>query len=341
MRFATYNVEWFSGLFGKNGQLLKNGDWSSRRDVTKSQQLDAVAKVFKAIDADCVLVVEAPDTSKTRSTEASLLTFAKHYGLRLNSVLTGFLNDTQQEIALFYDSRKMKAIHDPIGGLDPNDPAPRFDGTFQKDVDVDGEPELHVFSKPPLEAEITLKSGKKLRLLGVHIKSKAPHGAKNKDDEVRISIENRRKQLAQSLWLRQRVEAHLNAGEDVMVLGDFNDGPGLDAYEKLFGHSSVEVVLGTDSPDHMTLFDPHAAARLDLRENWSPSTARFYLHHQKRYLNALLDFVMVSKGIQDQKPIWKIWHPFDDPLCFDKKSMCKALLEASDHFPVTLDLPDT
>jgi len=337
VRFATYNVEWFSGLFEENN-LLFTDDWSSRRDVTKSGQLHAIAAVLKAIDADCVLVVEAPDTNRSNSTEASLLAFSKHFGLRLNSVLTGFLNDTQQEIALFYDDRKMTATHDPKGTLEPDDPCPRFNGKFQKDVDFDGEPEFHSFSKPPLEVELTLKSGRVLRLMGVHIKSKAPHGAKTRDDEVRISIDNRRKQLAQSLWLRKRVDAHLSAKEDVIVLGDFNDGPGLDAYEKLFGHSSVEVVLGTGPDQAMCLFDPHASARLDPRDNWSPSTARFYLHHRKTYLNALLDFIMVSPALRKSDPKWKIWHPFDDPACFDDLKIQKALLDASDHFPVTLDV---
>ncbi len=41
------------------------------------------------------------------------------------------------------------------------------------------------------------------------------------------SIENRRKQLAQCVWLRQRVAGHLQAGDSLIVLGDFNDGPGL------------------------------------------------------------------------------------------------------------------
>lgn len=339
MRFATYNVEWFSGLF-KNNALLLNSEWSARRDVTKERQLNAIAEVFRAIDADCILVVEAPDTTKRGSTEASLLAFSKHFGLRLNSVLTGFLNDTQQEIALFYDDTKMTASHDPKGGLEPGDQSPRFDGEFLKDVDVDDAPEAHTFSKPPLEAEVLLASGRVFRLIGVHVKSKAPHGARNRDEEVRISIDNRRKQLAQTLWLRRRVEEHLQANDDLIVLGDFNDGPGLDAYEKLFGHSSVELVLGVDQEEDRTLFDPHANARLNSRENWSPSTARFYLRQHGRYLNALLDFIMVSSGIRSMFPIWKIWHPFDDPECFQNQTLRQDLLDASDHYPVTLDITD-
>ena len=340
MKIGTYNVEWFAGLFDQENQLLLTNDWSSRRDVTKARQLEAIAEVIRAIDADCLLIVEAPDTSKTVSTKTSLLNFSEHFGLRLNAVETGFVSDTQQELALFYDDRLMTAKHDPKGSLDREDPAPRFDGQFLRDVDVDDQPEEHVFSKPPLEVELVWGKGRLLRLIGVHIKSKAPHGAKTREDEARISIANRRKQLVQSLWLRRRVEEHLRDSEDVIVLGDFNDGPGLDAYEKLFGHSSVEVVLGTTNDPKMKLFDPHAIARLDPRDTWSPSTARFYQHHRKTYLNALLDFIMVSPKIAQNDPAWKIWHPFDDQNCFKEPTMQQALLDASDHFPVTLEIGD-
>ena len=339
MRLATYNVEWFSSLFNANSQLELNSKWSARRDITRIQQLDAVAHVLQTIDADCVLIVEAPDTHRKATTTASLTNFSKHYGLRLTSVLTGFTNDTRQEIALFYDDQIINAVHDPQGGTEANDPNPRFDGVFHKDVDVDDKPEAHRFSKPPLEALVSHVNGRYFRLIGVHVKSKAPHGAQNKNDEIRISIQNRRKQLAQSLWIRRKVEALLQNGEDVIVLGDFNDGPGLDHYEQLFGQSSVEIVLGKKSNPDLQLFDPHAMARLDPRQSWSPSTARFYIHHRKNYLNALLDFIMIPASMNDAgNPEWKIWHPFDDKSCFSDKALSDALLTASDHFPVTLDL---
>ena len=43
-------------------------------------------------------------------------------------------------------------------------------------------------------------------------------------------------------------------------LGDFNDGPGLDEYERLFGRSGVEIVIGEE--DDIRLFDPHAETML-------------------------------------------------------------------------------
>jgi endonuclease/exonuclease/phosphatase family metal-dependent hydrolase len=122
-------------------------------------------------------------------------------------------------------------------------------------------------------------------------------------------------------------------------MGDFNDGPGLDEYEKLFGQSGVEIVMGVEKPTNQTLREPHAEAAMSARAGMAPTTSRFYNHRNKTYLNALLDFIMVSPDLAGKTaPTWRIWHPFNDPTCFDKKDMCDALLTASDHFPVTIDL---
>ncbi|MBL4751241.1 MAG: endonuclease [Amylibacter sp.] len=342
MRLATYNVEWFSKLFDQNDRLIEDGSWSGKWNVTKSMQVNALGKVFQALNADGIMIIEAPDASINQSTVTALEGFAARFRLRQNKAMIGFANDTQQEIAFLYDPAKMDVIHDPQGIAEPETGAhenPRFDGTFHLDVDVDAKPEKIVFSKPPLELLLTPKGGTPMRLIGVHAKSKAPHGARNKQQAVRISIENRRKQLAQCIWLRKRVEQHLDADDDLIVLGDFNDGPGLDEYEKLFGQSGVEIVMGVEKPINQTLREPHAEAAMSARAGNAPTTSRFYNHRDKTYLNALLDFIMVSPDLaRKSTPAWRIWHPFNDPACFDKKDMCDALLTASDHFPVTIDL---
>lgn len=338
MRIATYNVEWFNSLFDDGNGLLADDGWSGRQDVTRAEQLTALGIVFTAMDADAVLVVEAPDTLRTRSTTAALEAFAAHFDLRTRKALIGFANQTQQEIALLYDPDVLDARHDPQGdatGRRGADGAPRFDGVLRLDLDTDAAPEPVVFSKPPLEARITTRAGLAFRLIGVHAKSKAPHGAADPDQAMRISIENRRKQLAQCVWLRRRVEAHLQEGDDLIVLGDFNDGPGLDEYEKLFGRSGVEIVLGEPGPG--ALHDPHARMALSRRVGAMPVTARFYIQPEGRYLQALLDYIMVSPGVRSRDPRWRIWHPFDDPVCYRTPELRAALLAASDHFPVTLD----
>ena len=340
MRLATYNVEWFNALFDDDGRLLEDREWSARHNIKRGEQLAAVGIVFTALNADAVMVIEAPDDSRRRDGARALENFAAKYGLRARKALIGFQNETQQEIALLYDPDVVQARHDPIGaptGKAGSGAAPRFDGVFRHDVNVDAAPEKIRFSKPPLEVALQVReSGAALRLIGVHVKSKAPHGARSREEAMRISIENRRKQMAQCIWLRQRVEQHLEAGDDLIVLGDFNDGPGLDEYERLFGRSGVEVVLGEG--DGVRLCEPNARMALSSRTGARPVSARFWIKQEKRYFQALLDYVMVSPGLCARAPRWRIWHPFDDPECYHMPDLREALLTASDHFPVTLDL---
>ncbi len=330
MRLATYNVEWFDALFADDGTLLADGGWSARHDVTRISQIEALGQVFTAMQADAVLIVEAPDTNRRRSTSRALGNFAEAFGLRTCEVVTGFANDTQQELALLYDPDVLTALHDPR-----DSGAPRFDTEFHIDLDIDADEDRVVFSKPPLELMVETARGTRLRLIGAHLKSKAPHGASGRDEIMRLSIANRRKQLAQAIWLRHRIEAHLDEGTHVIVAGDLNDGPGLDAYEDLFGRSSVEIVLGEGET---ALFDPHASRALQRRLGAQPTTARFFLSSEERFLQALLDYIMISPGLRAHAPRWRIWHPFDDPACWRDEDLRNALLTASDHFPVTLDI---
>lgn len=341
MRIATYNIEWFDSLFDDTGQLVVDGSWSARYDVTKAMQTEALGIVFTALNVDVVMIIEAPDTNRQRDTVRALEGFAKAFDLRARKAVMGFSNDTQQEIAALYDPDVVLVQHDPKGQAPvPGAPqvggAPRFDGTFRIDLDIDATEDKVAFSKPPLEVAMTVRStGQTVRLIGAHLKSKAPHGATNRDEVMRLSIANRRKQLAQAIWLRTRIEEHLVAGDPMIVMGDLNDGPGLDEYEHLFGRSSVEIILGTGD---RALFDPHASKALLRRIGPQPTTARFYISQDERYLQALLDYVMVSPDLRAKARRWRIWHPFDDPTCWKTPELREALLTASDHFPVTLDI---
>lgn len=335
MRLVSYNVEWFANLFDGEDNLLADDGWSGRRDVTRAQQTEALAMVFTALDADAIMVIEAPNTGETQSTTRALERFAMQFDLRARRAVSGFANDTQQEIALLYDPEALHVEHAPLGELSGQKGArgaPRFDGSFRIDLDVDAKEDIVRFSKPPLELSLHTAQGTELRMIGAHLKSKAPHGARNDAAVMRISIANRRKQLAQAIWLRARIDQHIAQGDPLIVMGDLNDGPGLDEYENLFGRSSVEIVLGAD------MFDPHAKQALTRRMAAVPTTARFKMHGQDRYLQALLDYAMISPDLRSFNPVWRIWHPFDDMACWSMPELRHALLTASDHFPVSLDI---
>ena len=343
IRLATYNVEWFNALFDDHGRMLEDREPSTRYKISRGEQLSALGIVFNALNADGVMIIEAPDTNGKRSTVKALETFAKAAGLRAHRALIGYPSETEQEIAFLYDPDRLSVRHNPQGhpsNSHGSHDAPRFDTTFRYDLDDENISETIRFSKPPLALAVTTSNGHRLRLIGVHAKSKNPYGAVGREAQLRLSIENRRKQLAQCLWLRQRVDAHLAQGDSLVVMGDFNDGPGIDEFEKLFGHSGVEIVLGTGPDPATKLVDPHAAMALQSRVGVTPTTARFYLAPQKHYFEALLDFVMVSPDLAARGPEWRIWHPFNDPHIMEIPELSEALLQASDHFPVTIDLPE-
>jgi hypothetical protein len=344
MRIGTWNVEWFDALFGAGDALLLDDAPSGRQDVSRRTQGEAIARVLRAIDPDILLVVEAPDTGRSRSTIRALEGFAAHFGLRQSEAVIGFRNDTHQELAFLFDPGVATLRHDPKGAFSDGTTqvtgAPRFNGRFRRDVDADGRSDLHAFSKPPVEVEALIAPGGAiLRLIGVHTKSKYPHGARSHEEAMRIALENRRKQLTECVWLRLRIDEHLAAGDDLVVLGDLNDGPGLDGFEALFGKSGVEIVLGDREGPGSRLVDPHAEALTLPRRGIAPTTARFYDPERRMYLNALLDYAMLSPALAARaRPVWRVWHPFDNPDCLDRPELREALLAASDHFPVTVDL---
>lgn len=346
MRIATYNVEWFTHLFDATGALLEDDGPSGRWHVSRAAQLGALCTVFAALDADAIMVIEAPDDGRNRRTTAMLEAFAARAGIRASRALVGFANETQQEIALLYDPLRIEALHDPQGepappvSRAPGEGAPRFDQSFRIDLDIDATLDTVRFSKPPLEVLMRVRDSERiLRLIGVHVKSKAPHGVHDPVREVRVQIQNRRKQLAQCIWIRRRVDDHLDRCEDLVVLGDFNDGPGLDEYEALFGRSGLEIVLGHDEVPIRRLHDPNARGRATHSTAAAPVSARFWSEAEQQYFSAMLDYVMVSPSLLALRPRWRIFHPFDDPQIYAEPRLRDALLVASDHFPVLLELP--
>ena len=338
LRLACYNVEWFTELFDDAGGFLNDESASIRHGVTKSQQFAAIGAVLTALNADAVMIIEGPDHSETRSAVRALENFAAHFQLRARRALMGFTSRTRQEIVLLYDPDVMDARHDPMGAPDVTSAAPRFDYEYRYDLDGDGVAENIGFSKPPLEVLLQIRGGAQMRLIGVHTKSKAPRHTRSKAEYVAQSIENRRKQLAECFWLRGRVSQLLAQATPLIVMGDFNDGPGLDEYERQFGYSSVEVVMGAAFPDQPQLFDPYISKTIAPWGDIAPTTSRFFLPELKGYFEALLDFIMVSPTLAQSAPVWRIWHPLHDAAIAAQPALAQALLTASDHFPVSIDI---
>jgi len=346
LRLACYNIAWFARLFDRRNRLLDDRRPSMLPETTRHRQAEAIAEVLDRVDADCYAIIEAPNSGSRQSCVAELEGFAAHFGLRQRAALLGFENPTQQEIALLFDPDRIAARHEPIGELLDEAKAsigalpfgaPRFDGFFPLRTE-DGIA-LHWCLKPPLEARIEDRaSGLEVRLIALHLQSRVALGEGTPEQLRGRERANRERQYAEAVWLRVRIEEHLAAGEEVVVLGDFNDGPGYERFETPSGQSVTGLIAGDTAAPARRLwnaFDP----TLTGGPGSQVATARFFDNAGRPSLEALVDYILLTPGLAERtRPAWRIWHPFYDPDCAADPGLRAALLDASDHFPVTVDL---
>lgn len=329
VRLCSYNIKWFDRLFTPSNALRTGQDAVKR--------LDAIAAVLKKVNADLIGIQEAPNSTVTgaQSTVAKLENYASAYGLRTSKAKVGYISAGPQEIAVLYDSDRLTVGHSP-GGTVGSKSNPRFDGEYHYDTDDDRIKEIYKHYRPPLEARVTVKTtGEEFRLIVAHTKSK---GIFNSVDMVHLERESRRNRLkifAECTWIRRRVDEWLNRDHKVVVMGDINDGPGMDEYEMRYGRSGVEVLMGS-------LFAPDRILRNGAgrpkwgKSGWEPSTVRFTDRITESPINVLLDHILISQSVRThgQAP-YQIWNPHQNTRA---EPIEAELGKASDHFPVTIDV---
>jgi len=283
-------------------------------------------------------ITEGPNTTTTtgsRSTIVALENFVAAKGLRQSKAVIGFPSAGRQEIALMFDPLVASIEHDP-GGRSGSKSNPPFSEAFQADSDADGIKEVYKHYRPPLEAKVTLAGGSDpFWIIVAHAKSKGIFSAMDRVHFERTSDRNRRKLFAECSSIRLRVEEWLKEDRPIVVMGDINDGPGFDFYESRFGRSAVELILGD-------IFDLGRMLRYPIgrpkfgRYGWEPSTARYTDSFTGDKVNALIDHIMVSIHLNPTNDsAARVWNPFQLDEAKPHKSV---LLDASDHFPVTLDI---
>jgi len=329
LRICSYNIEWFNHLFSTDNSL-KNGQ-------KERERLTAIKNVLSSIDSDFVGIVEAPNTTKDRqqSTIKKLENFAQFASLRTRKALIGFISKGEQEIAALYDPNKLTVSHDPGGdaNLEKNPP---FNGRFYFDTDDDRIQEVYEHYRPPLEAHVRVNgTSTEFNVIIAHTKTKGIFSSMDILHWERESMRNRLKLCAECEWIRRRVDEWLDATRDVIVMGDFNDGAGMDFYERRLGRSAMEIVVGD-------IFNPEKILRSFkskpkwTKDGWKPSSTRFKDRVTEDYVNVLIDHILVSYNFPgEDSATYRIWNPFEDE---DAETLQDDLLKASDHFPVTLDL---
>jgi len=329
LRICSYNIEWFDHLFDKSNNL-KTG-------VQEQARIKAIGNVLGVIDPDLVGILEAPNTAASgqESTVTKLENFATSANLRTSKAMTGFISGGTQEFAILYDPAKLTVTHSP-GGQAGSKSNPRFDGEFYIDTDEDRIKEVYKHYRPPLEAKVKVnQTGSEFKVIVAHTKSKGIFNSMDMIHLERENLRNRLKLYAECEWIRRRINEWLESGAGVIVMGDFNDGPGMDYYEARYGRSAVEITMGD-------LFEPDGILRNLCGKpqwtsyGWKPASARFKDRMTGDNVNVLIDHILVSGNIPiAAMPAHRIWNPYENN---QAKPYKDDLLKSSDHFPVTLDL---
>lgn len=333
IRIATWNIEHFNDYFNKDNSL-KTGTEPTEKFTNISDILNNHVK------PDIIGIVEAPNTTATTGNQdgvKKLENFANQFGLSTTKALQGYLSRGSQELIFLYNPNKLSISHKPEGATSKPEKDPKFNLEFHFDADDDKIKEIYEHYRPPLEVKVALNNGKELWLMLVHAKSK---GIFNSVDQVhleRMSRRNRLKLYGECTWIRRRIESWLDKGRKVVVMGDMNDGPGMDLYEARYGKSAVEILMGDIFYPDKLLVNYVGRPKFG-RYGWEPASARFRDRITEDYINVLIDHVLVSQNVKVKAGSARVWNPYQakegDPI----KSMKDIFTSASDHFPVSIDI---
>lgn len=222
----TYNIKWMNKMF-QNGQVKES----------KQEQAESVGAVISSIRPHILGICEAAND------RAEHEHFIERYLNNEYSVSMGSSRGGQNLVYYYRAPVQEVSVDSGISYYNP----------WATDIDDDGLKEQHKWERKPLEAVFKLGvEGPNLRGILVHAKSKIVASIVDLYDFEKIALANRKKMVAQAMHLRTRLDNLLTQDNalPLVVMGDMNDGPGLDPFEKMVGNSFVETTMGS-------VFEPH------------------------------------------------------------------------------------
>ncbi len=215
----TYNIEWMNRMF-QDGQVKES----------KREQAWSVSEVISRIRPHILGICEAANQRDEHEH------FIRQYLNNDYSVCMGATRGGQNLVYYYRDPVHVVTVDSHMS----------YYGPWTIDIDDDELDERHKWERKPLEAVFELaQNGPRLMTILVHTKSKIVASVVNFHNFQKIALSNRKKLVAQAEHLRSRLDDLLEQETALpfVVMGDMNDGPGLDPFEKMVGKSFV--VMGS------------------------------------------------------------------------------------------------
>ena len=341
IKLLCWNVEWMNDLFtaGTTGPAAFRPDNEKplhNPDTTVKTRREHLSGVLKDLAPDVVVVCEGP----SRKEELKLFFDTDVPGTWQVDLQRSPAQSQNIGIAVRTDTGKFTA---PFLQLQDTVSDKRFD-PFLVDTDSDDVLEQHKFERRPLLATVSPAGGAPFTILGLHIKSKGIFDALEWSRWWDTADANRKKILAQATQIRMKfLEPFLadaaTANTPLIVCGDINDGPGLDASERRLFGSGVERLMGVIWRPQFclgnALFDtlkPKDRQELDFSSIYTTSFKDpiFNGVYQKEWI----DHILYSRN---QNGVWVTGAQVHSKMP-DGTAIYTKYKHASDHFPVSVDV---
>ncbi|MCP4295049.1 MAG: hypothetical protein GY786_05540 [Proteobacteria bacterium] len=229
LKVMSYNIENMKTLFFKN-----------QFAVEQVERINSLEKTILKQTPHLLGIVEASDKKE-------------HHRYFLNN--TGLKELEYQIVKSDHKRGKQDLVfyyRDPFEVLSV-DTNIDFYNQWIEDIDQDGIKEVCEFERKPLEVLFRLKGTEKtILVILVAMKSKGVFSINDLINHQYLALANRKRLLAQSKKIRERINLLMDQQPELplIMMGDFNDEPGLDSYERILGASSVDTLMGS-------IFEPH------------------------------------------------------------------------------------
>lgn len=338
MRIVNWNIEWMNDWFVGRGSVAFRHD-NPRRGITDVADLcRRVASVVNNLDPDVLSIEEGP--SDIREMELFVGTYLiDGQGNRLFDIFGGIDGGAQKLYTLVKKGGKFK---NPLIAAD--DLTLALQDPWEVDIDGDYQLEGYEFTRQPLVVEGTKgNENSRLRIVSLHTKSKYVHNGeslwRNPDTRTQYiiaAVKNRRRISSEAMRVRKYLDGLLDQNSDSLnvVTGDFNDGPGIDYFERHYlTHNVTDILLGSTYYPNL-LFKHAFLERVPEHQRYTTVFDDFIDDITERHL--LLDHILVSpalsSGIENSGIAHQEYNAGTDNNASGRQKF------VSDHRPVYIDL---
>ncbi len=306
---ASINAEWMNNWFTADGEpaafeptFRMPGETGNSPPHDTQRTAMRLAREIKAIDADILALQEAP----SRKEELDLFIEA-HLSAPGGPIYASILGDSgrSQKLALLFKRSVVSATLAPASSV----------STLLEpwEADVDGSLMLasYEFTRTPLIVNVDCGNDS-FQLIVMHTKSAYVNRGQEKwrdparrQEYIFEAVRARRRTGAEAMRTREYLEEQLSANPDarVIVLGDLNDGPGLDFFERHYLlHNITDILVGSAyQPEHIFAHAQHDVAR-DRR--FTAEFDDFVTDEKNKKL--LLDHILLSPAFKSSRGLRKV-----------------------------------